>query len=1181
MRSVCRAVPTRLAGAFGVVVLGVGFCLAGIASPASAESLVNLSGAVTLGGTPASGARVSFGGVSTTADQTGHYLLHPFSNTSGSLAIAISVLHGSVPLTVGANDQTEDVTFPTALATGTVDVIDGDGNPLQGVAVQGAIVPEPDSIAGGATTDGALLTWGFTSGPPGPTQAVCTTDASGTCSFPSLLHLRVGLQATVSGPYGNDSSYPASFSGSTNLDQEDTTQSATLTVDWTHSIIALRGTVTVAGTALSGAAVAFAGLSATTDANGQYAVHPFANTSGTLRVTKGAYSFSEPLSVGAADQTADVDMPFQPAPVQLSGIVMIGGSPASGATVTLGGLTTTADNVGHYMLQPFPGTVGTIAVVWGALHGSAPITIGNTDQTDDVNVPTGPLTVNVHVVDGDGNPIPNLPIQGVPVSSTSSVTGLTSDGSTLTWGVTLTGPPMPVCTTDASGACSIQSLLNLDGTVTATVNGPYGSDTSYPSSFSASATGSASSSPADLTLTVDWVHTLVTLSGTITIDGTPAANASVTYGGLSTTTDANGHYALHPFANTSGTLNITRGLVHGSQPVTLGATDQTADVNVPRGNIVELSGTVLVGSVADASTTVSFGGVSTTADSSGRYSLDAIPNSTGTLTTNDGVIYSSAPITVGATDQQEDITIPTGPTTATVITKDGSGNALPGLNVHLVGATTPSPVQGTTTSGAPITWGVKASDGMPITRDCTTDTSGECTFTGLLNLVGTVSASKPLVAGDPSYPTLFTSFTGSAPVDGAPLTLAFPNVAYIPSAGSVPGSVLVTTQGTGSIANPVTTNVPTSLLPAGASAPVGAIGYTVPNVPVGGSVDVFVQLPPGTAPTTIDKLVNGTLVDVSSIATISGNTITLHLTDGGLGDADGVANGTIVDPVVPLTGAIGTTATASVGRITVSYAGGFNIAGPYSAFRATCTSNDGGATKSSAFVLTQPLTVSGLSKGKTYTCTVAAKNGTHVSAPSPASSPVVLPDTPGAPGIALVSATIGKISVGYTPPSSNGGSAITGYKATCVSNNGGVTASSPYTLIAPIVVSGLSRGKTYTCTVTARNAVGVGPPSASSSSVLLPDRPGAPSVLSVTVGTRQVTLAYGPPSSNGGSAITGYKATCVSNNGGVTASSPYTLIAPIVVSGLSRGKTYTCTVTARNAVGVGPPSTSSPTVIVS
>ena len=41
-------------------------------------------------------------------------------------------------------------------------------------------------------------------------------------------------------------------------------------------------------------------------------------------------------------------------------------------------------------------------------------------------------------------------------------------------------------------------------------------------------------------------------------------------------------------------------------------------------------------------------------------------------------------------------------------------------------------------------------------------------------------------------------------------------------------------------------------------------------------------------------------MDASSIATINGNTVTLHLTDGGPWDADGVANGTIVDPLVPV-----------------------------------------------------------------------------------------------------------------------------------------------------------------------------------------------------------------------------------------------------------------------------------------
>ena len=80
----------------------------------------------------------------------------------------------------------------------------------------------------------------------------------------------------------------------------------------------------------------------------------------------------------------------------------------------------------------------------------------------------------------------------------------------------------------------------------------------------------------------------------------------------------------------------------------------------------------------------------------------------------------------------------------------------------------------------------------------------------------------------------------------------------------------------------------------------GLISYQVLSVPVGGSVDVVLQLPPGSAPTAIYKYINGSYVDVTSIATISGNTVTLHLTDGGLGDEDGTANGVIVDPVVPL-----------------------------------------------------------------------------------------------------------------------------------------------------------------------------------------------------------------------------------------------------------------------------------------
>ena len=67
--------------------------------------------------------------------------------------------------------------------------------------------------------------------------------------------------------------------------------------------------------------------------------------------------------------------------------------------------------------------------------------------------------------------------------------------------------------------------------------------------------------------------------------------------------------------------------------------------------------------------------------------------------------------------------------------------------------------------------------------------------------------------------------------------------------------------------------------------------------------------------------------------------------------------------------------------------------------------------------------------------------------------------------------------VRFSAPLSDGGSPITGYTARCASSNGGVTrqAQGP---ASPVNVPSLSRGKTYTCTVRATNAIGTGQASA-------------------------------------------------------------------------------------------------------
>ncbi len=80
-----------------------------------------------------------------------------------------------------------------------------------------------------------------------------------------------------------------------------------------------------------------------------------------------------------------------------------------------------------------------------------------------------------------------------------------------------------------------------------------------------------------------------------------------------------------------------------------------------------------------------------------------------------------------------------------------------------------------------------------------------------------------------------------------------------------------------------------------------------------------------------------------------------------------------------------------------------------------------------------------------------------------------------APGAPVLGASIsgdGLVSVGFTPPASNGGSAITQYTVTCAGIppvTGGQS---------PIIVTGLTNGVLYSCSVTATNSAGTGPASA-------------------------------------------------------------------------------------------------------
>lgn len=212
-----------------------------------------------------------------------------------------------------------------------------------------------------------------------------------------------------------------------------------------------------------------------------------------------------------------------------------------------------------------------------------------------------------------------------------------------------------------------------------------------------------------------------------------------------------------------------------------------------------------------------------------------------------------------------------------------------------------------------------------------------------------------------------------------------------------------------------------------------------------------------------------------------------------------------------------------------------------------------------------PITVSGLTNGVPYTFTVTARysNGiTRTSDPSTPVIPTAAITEPSAPLSPTAVAASAQATVSFTTPASNGGTAILDYKVT--SNPGAITATGT---ASPITVTGLTNGTTYTFTVQARNAIGLGAPSAATNSVAPPGAvvatvPVAPTGVSAAVagpGALQVSFT---PGADGGSPITNYTATSAPGGlvGGGAAS-------PVVVGGLTGGTLYTFTVTATNAIG--------------
>ncbi|CAB4322396.1 unannotated protein [freshwater metagenome] len=228
-------------------------------------------------------------------------------------------------------------------------------------------------------------------------------------------------------------------------------------------------------------------------------------------------------------------------------------------------------------------------------------------------------------------------------------------------------------------------------------------------------------------------------------------------------------------------------------------------------------------------------------------------------------------------------------------------------------------------------------------------------------------------------------------------------------------------------------------------------------------------------------------------------------------------------------------------------------------------------------------TLTGLTNGVKYEIRVSAKNvvGTGVSYNKVKN--VIPATTPGKPSITTVTGGNGQVTVAWSAPLSNGGSAVTGYTVQAFNAAGtdaidGKTCTPTAATGTNCIVAGLTNGTAYTFKVTAANAKGSGSASdasAAATPATVPSAPGSPQATANSL--KSVTISWSAPSSNG-SAITGYTVQAYTWNGSVA-----TIVTPkkctttsattCNIGGLVAGTQYKFNITATNAKGTSSAAT--------
>jgi hypothetical protein len=220
-------------------------------------------------------------------------------------------------------------------------------------------------------------------------------------------------------------------------------------------------------------------------------------------------------------------------------------------------------------------------------------------------------------------------------------------------------------------------------------------------------------------------------------------------------------------------------------------------------------------------------------------------------------------------------------------------------------------------------------------------------------------------------------------------------------------------------------------------------------------------------------------------------------------------------------------------------------------------------------------TISGLRVGVTYFFTVRANNSSGSSASTDSVTSKPMAPTPTAPRQPAATPGVGRVTLTWVSPASQGASAVT--RQVIQRSQNQINWVNVTTTLAPAArsytVTGLANWVRYYFRIASVNGHGQGPWSTIVTAATgVP--PSVPRSLTATARYNQVTLRWAAPASTGGSPIIGYRISYAPSGGTWKSVNVSVSTRILVFTSLRGGTTYYFSVAAYNAIGRSPSTTS-------